>query len=372
MLISKLENKYSDRAEFVDMKGRKVVKSFGNLKKEYEALREGAMFYDCSTYGLLLVEGQKVDLFLEKLATKDIQYLNIGNISECYFLNEVAEVIGNVFIVRRENDFMVIATWEQAEDVKSWLILQAEKSEYKITILDLMDKMAMVSIEGPKSWKVVKKVFDIAIENLALRTFMTFSWYGEELILIRVGRSSEYGYMTISSNDSGAKIYEELLSTKDEWDFPVQEGGFDCIELSMLEVHQPNFLRETKEHGNLFELAQQWQIQYDKEDYIGHEKMMETFEKVRTKGVVGFVAEDSQIPYQTGCKIYLDETCIGHVIYSLYSIKLGKPLGIAVLDNPYANAGLELIIQSNDGELQKIKTVSSPFIRPLSWDLKME
>ena len=213
MLISKLENKYSDRAEFVDMKGRKVVKSFGNLKKEYEALREGAMFYDCSTYGLLLVEGQKVDLFLEKLATKDIQYLNIGNISECYFLNEVAEVIGNVFIVRRENDFMVIATWEQAEDVKSWLILQAEKSEYKITILDLMDKMAMVSIEGPKSWKVVKKVFDIAIENLALRTFMTFSWYGEELILIRVGRSSEYGYMTISSNDSGAKIYVPVTVT---------------------------------------------------------------------------------------------------------------------------------------------------------------
>ncbi|EPR12220.1 glycine cleavage T C-terminal barrel domain-containing protein [Ruminiclostridium papyrosolvens] len=372
MFTSKLENKYSERAEFIEVKDRKVVKTLGNLQKEYTALREGAMFYDCSTYGLFSVHGDKAELFLENLATKDIQYLNVGNVSECYFLNEEAEIVGNVFVVRRENDFIVISPWEKAADVKEWLVIQAKESEYEIEIKDLFDTMAIVSTEGPKSWKVVKKIFGVEIENLALRASMSFSWSGQEILLIRAGRSSEYGYIAISSIEGGLNIYDKLLNEEGQWDFPVNEGGLECIELAMLEVHQPNFLRETSEHGNIFELAQQWQIQYDKEDYIGYEKMMEIFKTANSKGAVGFVANESQIPYEAGDKIYLNEACIGHVVYSLYSIKLCKPLGIALLNNPYANAGLTLEVKTPDGVLQNIQTISGPFIRPLSWDQKME
>ena len=87
---------------FEEIGGCSVLRTAGDAEGEYRALREGAMFYDCSAYGFCKVEGEGADRLLEKLATKDIQYLNEGNISECYFLDEEASVVGSVFILRRK------------------------------------------------------------------------------------------------------------------------------------------------------------------------------------------------------------------------------------------------------------------------------
>lgn len=366
MIESKLKNISGADVKYMEIGGRKVVESTGDIQDEYQALREGSMFYDCSTYGMFTVSGDDADDFLEKISTKDIQYLNVGNVSECYFLNENAAVVGSVFILRREDDFFVIVPWEQADAVKDWIKKQADGEN--VSIEDIQGTVALTEIEGPESWKVIKKVFDVEVENIALRSSEVTKWNGEEITIIRIGRSSEYGYMILSSFEKAEELF--LKYSKEKWNFPVKEGGFGALELSMLEVHQPNFLRETKKYGNIFELAQQWYIQFDKEDYIGYKTLMEQFQTGVTKTAVGFTAEEASAIESDG-KVFVDEECIGSIVYAKDSFKLKKKLGIAVLNKPYAVSGLKLSVETADGK-KKIETISGPFLRPLSWDLKME
>lgn len=366
MIESKLKEVRNAAANYVEINGREVVNNVNDTNEEYKGLREGAMFYDCSNYGILRISGDSAAVFLEKLATRDIQYLNVGNVCECYFLNEDADVVGSVVVLCQEEDYLVITPWEQADAVKAWIEEQTEGEE--VTIQDLMDEKALVQIEGPEAWKVVKDVFEIEIENLALRAFEVAEWKGEEITIVRIGRSSEYGYMVISSFEKAAEVCSAY--TNGNWEFPVIEGGFGVIELSMLEVHQPNFIRETSKYGNIFELAQQWYIQFDKEDYIGYEKLMEQFNEGITRTTVGFVC-DTDCAIESDVGVYVEDECIGSVVYVKDSIKLEKKLGIAVLQKPYAVSGLNLEVDTAEGK-KEINTVSGPFIRPASWDKKME
>lgn len=366
---SVLEQVYTKDAESMEIAGRNAVKGFGKLEDEYKALREGAMIYDCSNYGFFKVYGEGSDEFLENLCTKDIQYLNVGNISECYFLNEDAEIIGSVFVYRREEDFMIITPWEHGNAVKEWLEAQINQTNTDVKVEVLEGKIAAISVEGPQSWKLVKNIFDFEIETLALRYAEELSYNGENITVLRIGRSTEYGYMIIATPESGKAIYEAL--TEAECDFPVEEGGVDCLELAMLEVHQPNFRKETKEYGNILELEQQWYIQYDKEDYVGKEKLMGLLESGAGKNAVGFTGGKGDTPYLPGCHVSADGEVIGKVVYSSYSLKLDCVLGIAVLDKPFGQSGMDYEVQTENGT-KPIHTVSAPFVRPLSWDLKME
>ena len=148
-----------------------------------------------------------------------------------------------------------------------------EKSGEEAVEIEQMSDTAAITIEGPESWRAVQELFSADITGIGLRSSDIITWEGEDITVIRVGRTSEYGYVIMASVEKAKgnlQTYERRRVG-----LPVKEGGLDALELAMLEVHQPNFIRETEEFGDIFELAQQWYIQYDKEDYTGWERLME-------------------------------------------------------------------------------------------------
>ena len=56
-MSSVLEQVYTKDAEYINIEDRCAVRTFGDVQKEYIALRTGAMIYDCSNYGIFEVRG---------------------------------------------------------------------------------------------------------------------------------------------------------------------------------------------------------------------------------------------------------------------------------------------------------------------------
>lgn len=350
--------------------GRELVKNYGDVQSEYEALRTGAIVYDCGTYGIYSVSGEEASDFLERLSTKDVLFMNVGGVTESYFLDDNADIVGAVFIAKREDDFLVITFWEFATSVLVWMT--EKKSDFiSVTINDLTESVSLISFEGCKSWKLVKDLFSTEIENIALQTIRKIDYMDDSLSILRIGRTSEYGYLVLSKPLIGESIYKNVLAHTNEFDFPIREGGIDCIEIAMLEVHQPNFSREMRQFGNIFELSQQWYLSYDKENYYGYDTVKKILENKIENSAVCFILNDV-VPISSGTSIFNDvgET-VGKVVYSLHSPKLNEVLGIAVMQEPYGQSGLIFSVAIN-GVFKEIKTVSAPIVRPLSWDVKME
>lgn len=348
--------------------GRTLAANFGDVSAEYSALREGAVLYDCGSYGLFSVRGAEAESFLETLLTKDVAFMNIGALSEGYFLNDEGEIVGIVFLAKRESDFLIITFWEFAEAVNAWMCAQSEG--YRVEIEEISETFSLLSVEGCRSWKLVKEILNAEIENIGLQTFQETPFLGKEITVMRIGRTSEYGYMLLSDEESGKALYAAVLNYAKTAAFPVRECGLDCLELAMCEIHQPNFLRETKEFGDLFELNAQWHIRFDRENYHGFEAIRRIAAQSPEKSSVAFLAETkTAIPAKTPV-LNEDGEVIGQVIYALFSYRMDTQIGLAMLQAPYGQSGLDLRLASEEGTA--IHTVSSPIVRPTSWDLKME
>ena len=116
----------------------------------------------------------------------------------------------------------------------------------------------------------------------------------------------------------------------------------------------------------MFELGLAWFTQFEKEDYIGHDKLKELFAEEKAYGMVAFKGLGAKSA-EIGAKILLEGEEVGSVIESCYDPKLDTVIGTAKLRQDLAVAGIELTLKDAAGE-SEIETVAQPFIRPLSWD----
>lgn len=348
-----------------EINGALVPSKFTDVVSEYYVFRNGIALVDGIGYAMLKIEGDHVIEEMDALVTKDIRYLNPGKIAECFFLDEDAKVLGISYIVNDDDTMIVLVPPENAKVITAWI---REKLDDSHTIMDMTLENHLLFVEGEKSWQIVKEVFDFPIETLPLRDMVKVDYCSDKIMLSRIGRSGEYGYAMIGAHETIHRLAAHLLHTYASAN--LAWCGNIAMSICMLEVNQPLINDVTIKEGNIFELAYQWFVQFDKEDYCGKAVLMSQFEQKLTKCCVGFVAENV-MEIAANSQVYLEQELVGKVMHSRYDPELNGILGYLLLDIKVAVSGIPLTIQANHGFVAA-RTISAPFVRPLSWDSQME
>lgn len=363
--MKNIAKNYIDEIKNVEnINGREVVMEYTSLEEEYKALRNDNGIIDRSGFSVIKVIGDETAEFLDRLCTKDIMYLNIDMISECLMLDDDANALGAVWVMHEGDDYYVAVPCESSEEIEKWMKKQAQDAD--VTLEDCSDK-ALVSIEGRKTWQIVRDVFDLDVDILPLRGIQEIEDYeGAQFTVCRIGRTGEYGYMFFGDEASVRKAIDGCMDYASKKDIRLSFCGAAAEEVCMLETRQPNFRYENKSNGNVFELCEQWFIQFEKEEYIGHDALMKKFSEGRAKLSVNFILDDNT-ELTEGDDILLEDDKVGEVLVAKYSPSLGKTIGIGLMNAGCAVAGIELSVKGH-----ALETVSSPVVRPLSWDEKME
>jgi len=349
--------------------GVDVVSVYDDVTREYLCIREEAGIIDGHGFCLLRVTGSDAEAFLDGLATKDVQYLTSGTVSECAFLDEEANLVGLVFVERLDECFVVLSPAETGHAVASWVSARADEWA-DVVVEDMTDSSGLFFVEGPKSWRLMRDVFALEIESLALRGVEEVQHEGVAMTVSRLGRSGEYGYAVVAPREALATLATQVLGNTS--DVAVRFCGSDAMDVCMLEIRQPNLVHETSARGDMLELGQNWLVQYDKETYVGHDVLMAKFGGERVLGAVGFLAAGRRGEID-GATVMLADAVVGHVLYGRYSEKAQGTLGLALVDNQWAVSGIPLAVRAEvGGETWEVQTISCPFVRPVSWDEKME
>ena len=344
--------------------GREVAMVYTTLEEEYAALRQDCGFIDCSDFLAVRISGDGAAEYLDRLCTKDIQFLNIDMLAECMMLNDEGDSLGIVWVMNVGDDYLLMTAAESAAEVLAWM--QAHVPE-DVTIREITDQ-ALVAIEGRYSWRIMRDVLDVDVNGMPLRGIQEVKDFaGDTLLLARIGRTGEYGYLAMGDPETIQRYVESCFSYVENEGLKLQFVGREAIEICMLETSQPDFRYENRSKGSVFELGQQWLIQYEKEDYIGREKLMERFEAGQNRAAVLFIGDkDSGIA--DGDAVCLEDECVGSVVHAVYSPGNDKTIGIALLRRDLAVSGICLTA----GKGATIEMISSPVIRPRSWDERIE
>jgi len=342
-----------------------IISSFGAINKEYAAIRGSVGIFDFSTHGKFRITGDEHVSWVSRLVSRDLEFLNSETTVFALCLNEAGEVLGIITLYKYDDAILIETETANRAVIAAWF--ESQRTE-DIKIEDVSNRLALIGLEGPQSFKVAKTLLDFEISSVPFQGFVEVDYNGETIVLARSGYTGEYGYKIFVSSDSAVKLWQQLYAKVQE--LGGSQCGNDALEITMLEVRQPIGRLEGKGMP-VIAAGLGWLVDFNKsDDYSGREAITEQCEATVERRTVGFIT-DEYASIKSNDPIMLDGQEIGHVIAAFHSLTLKATLGLALNNEPFTVPGLAWSIQNGQGEMLSARSVSSPYIVPKSWKVKM-
>jgi glycine cleavage system aminomethyltransferase T len=331
-----------------------------SIKNIYKQLREEVIFYLESVKILEISDSEESIDALSNLITGKLFTLDFNQIMYGLLLNSDGSIRGLIQIMMFEDKFWLIVA---EEDNKTYQYLMENLSQYAIT--DVTKEWNILSLEGPKSWGILKEVIGYDILGLQFMNFMDFEINDREVFVSRVGLGGEYGYKIFVPKDDIDNIQAEIPLT-------LQQIPSKLFDITSSETRLPKIGTYLKKGDCPIESELRWMIDFRKDDFIGRDSVIEKLENYQYR-LIAFIVEsklDTEILDED--RVYLDNESIGSIKYLTYSPHLDRYIGYALLKKEWAYSGIREYQIKNSGLSFDIETISTPFFLTKSFFIEMD
>ena len=285
-------------AHMTTFAGWKMPLSYDLPSKEHRAVRTVSGLFDLSHMGVLQIEGEYADRFLDIVTTNYILPLEAGWARYSYIFSHDGEVIDDVFVYKiAKDEYMLVCNAVNEDRVKAWLRAVNSKRvridddgsreiEIPVEVRDLKaqeegeDRMVNMALQGPASREALSRIgIDPGLRRNQLKVMEI---NGFKTIISGTGYTGEeIGYEIYTNPDNAKIIWRGLLEEGGELVKPCGLASRDStrIEAGLLLYGQ--------------ELAGKYKITPTEAGYGQFVKFHKPFfigrEKYLTKGVRGGV-----------------------------------------------------------------------------------
>ena len=330
--------------------------AFGSLEDSYHHLKEHVQIWDVAGERQVEISGKDSAKLVQLMTCRDLSKSKDGRCYYCPILDNEAGIINDPLILRiNENKWWVsIADSDVILFAKGLAI--GNKFDVKIT----EPNVNIMAVQGPKSFKLMEKVFGEKITKLKFFGFDYFDFEGAKYLIAQSGWSKQGGYeIYVENTESGLKLYDHLFEIGKE--FNVKPGCPNLIE--RIESALLSYGNDMDIEDNPYECGFDKFINIESNvEFLGKEKL----KKIKTEGIkkklMGIKLDIKEISL-SGSLDLKDEkgNIIGELRSACYSPHFGKVIGIAMMKKPYWNVSQTVNIEINSNYCRG-KVCDLPFI----------
>ena len=339
------------RAWYYPKKGESM---FDAVQRESKAARDGAGILDASTLGKIDIQGSDASEFLNRVYTNAWSKLAIGKCRYGLMLNEDGMVYDDGVTTRLdENHYIMTTTTGGAATVLGKLedYLQTEWPELDVYLTSVTDHFATISVCGPNSKKIVKKVIpdlDLSDEEFPHMSFKNAKIENIKCRVMRISFTGEQSYEINIQANFGKSVWEKCMEAGKE--FNITPYGTETMHLLRAEKGFIIVGQDTDATLTPIDLQIDWIVSKKKYDFIGKRSLYrsDTIREDR-KQLVGIVTEDPREVLEEGAQIVADVSkkpveMLGHITSSYFSPNLNKSIALGVVKGGKNMLGKKLFI----------------------------
>jgi len=358
-------------AQMVEYAGWEMPIRYTSIQEEHRQVRESGGMFDVSHMGRVAVKGRHARRLLDRLCTRKINGMQVGQCRYSLVCNEQGGVRDDVLVYKLdEDDFLVVVNAANREKLLEHFEQVKAASELDgATISDQTLKTAMVAAQGPKIIDLISSVsqeiptlkrYRFAIKNLVIM----------KLIVSRTGYTGEDGVEAILPATGINLAMKYLMKDVDPKDpnAVMKPAGLGARDTLRLEAGMPLYGHELGEGLNALATGMGFAISLDKADEEGGEPFvgMEALRKTRDEGgpkhrLVGLKIEGKRTPRQDMAVMAGDAT-VGHVTSGCSSPTLGYPIAMAHVTPEKSEVGTALTIDAGRARMDAA-VVELPFYK---------
>ena len=329
---------------------------FSSPEKEYESLINDVTFGDFAAERQIEINGPDAYAFVRYVQPRNLEKCEIGSCKYILLTDQDGGIINDACLLRLEENKFWISPGDG--DVILWLQGIAINSGMDISIHE--PDVSPLQISGPKSGKLIQKLFNGEHDDLGYYKAKQTSLDDIPMVIARTGWSGELSYeLYLQDRKKGNKLFELVYEAAQEFNGRViAPNGIRTIEGGILS-YGGDFGRE----HNPFTIGLGRLVDVDQDiDFIGKEALKRIKEKGPSEKLVGLELEGDPIikAPENFWPLNNNDKKVGRLSRAFFSPRLKKNIGLAIVETDFAGEGTELSVESPNGDLLS-KVVSLPW-----------
>jgi aminomethyltransferase len=324
--------------------GYKFADYYYDEEYEYFCIRNTCGTYDICPMQKYYIEGADALAMLNRMVTRDVARLQENRVTYVCWCTCEGRMIddGTIFRLGPEKYMLTCGSPSLA-----WL----RKASYgfdALTIEDMSDRVAALSLQGPTSCAVLKAMGLTGIEDLKPFQITYFPFSGGQLMVSRTGFTGDLGYELWIDPARALDLWDALYAAGEH--YGIQPYGESATNMARLEA---GFIMPDMEFNEAlktvhfqhdqtpFELNLGWLVDFDKPHFNGRRALLEDREKGPTYTLTRLYIEGNK-PAE-GSYIYANKACTreaGYVTSAMWSPAVKANIALAMIKTEFLRGEL--------------------------------
>jgi aminomethyltransferase len=316
---------------------------FSSPTEEYLSLVNDVTFGDFAAERQVEVSGPDAFDFIKYINPRNLSKCNIGDCKYIVLTDSIGCIINDACLIRLADDKFWVSPGDG--DVLLWLQGIAMHSGMNVNICE--PDVSPLQISGPKAGRLIQKLFAGEHDNLGYYKAKQTSLKNIPMVIARTGWSGELSYeLYLQDRKLGNSLFELVYEAAKEFNGNViAPNNIRTIEGGLLS-YGSDFGRE----HNPYTIGLDRLVDVDQDiDFIGKEALKKIKENGTTSKLIGVEMDGDpidKVPEHFWPVLNLEGKKIGRLSRCIYSPRLKKNIGLAIVDSHATEEGNKVIIES--------------------------
>jgi aminomethyltransferase len=334
------------------------------LDREYWAIRDAAALIDITPLMKYIIEGSDAAKLLHRMTPRDVLKMAVGQVFYTGWCDDDGKLLDDGTISRlSETRFRLTS----AEPSLRWLAMNAVGMD--VTITEVTDRIAALSLQGPKSRAILNKVCAKPLDKLKFFRLAETKLAGVPVTISRTGYTGDLGYEIWMDAHDALKVWDALIEAGGDYgivpcgilamDMARVEAGLFMIDVDYTAT---NHAWIPGQKSTPFEMGLGWTVALDKPGYfVGRRALEREHREGSAWKLVGLEIDwegleklyasaglPPQIPgmaIRASLPVMHEGEQIGYASTSTWSPVLKKYIALAHLQRPHYEPGTRVAME---------------------------
>ena len=199
--------------------------AFGSLEESYHHLKKAVQIWDVAGERQVEITGKDSAKLVQLMTCRDLSKSKDGRCYYCPIIDDKAGIINDPVVLRLGPD----RWWLSIADSDVLLFAKGLAIGNNFDVKIFEPDVNIIAVQGPKSFKLMEKIFGQKITELKFFGFDYYDFKGHKHLIAQSGWSKQGGYeIYVENTKSGLDLYDTLFEQGKEFD--VKPGCPNLIE----------------------------------------------------------------------------------------------------------------------------------------------
>ena len=330
--------------------------AFGSLEDSYHHLKKAVQIWDVAGERQVEITGKDSAKLVQLMTCRDLSKSKDGRCYYCPIIDDKAGIINDPVVLRLGPD----RWWLSIADSDVLLFAKGLAIGNNFDVKIFEPDVNIIAVQGPKSFKLMEKIFGQKITELKFFGFDYYDFKGHKHLIAQSGWSKQGGYeIYVENTKSGLDLYDTLFEQGKEFD--VKPGCPNLIE--RIESALLSYGNDMDINDNPLECGFDKFVNLESDiSFLGKDELKKIKSEGIKKKLMGIKINAKEVSLTGSLKITdKNSNNIGELRSACYSPHFNQVIGIAMIKKPYCEKDQSIKIDIKDQTFEG-KVCDLPFI----------